>query len=37
MRDYIKEKRAARDFVWGACFWGICAMAVVGLIQEVMA
>jgi hypothetical protein len=36
MRNYIKEKHAARDFVWGACFWGIAIMAVVGLIQEVM-
>jgi hypothetical protein len=34
MRDYIKEKHAARNFVWGACVWGICLAAVVGFIQK---
>ena len=36
MRDYIKEKHAARNFVWCACAWGIGIMVVVGLIQKVM-
>jgi hypothetical protein len=36
MRDCIKEKHAARSFVWGACVWGIVLMAIVGLVQKVM-
>ena len=34
MRNYAKEKHAARSFVWGVFVWGIGLMAVAGFIQK---